>query len=71
MKEQAIRSIAKGLGIKPAAITKWRQRGVPHRWRWEIQDEAARQGVVLSREDFDKFKTGGDQGDQSLSRARA
>lgn len=47
-----IDGLAKDLGISEAARKKWRQRGVPHRWRLAILRKAAEQGVVLPDEAF-------------------
>lgn len=49
-----IAGLAKDLGVKDAALKKWRQRGVPHRWRLPLLREAARRGVTLPDEAFER-----------------
>jgi hypothetical protein len=49
-----IDSLAKDLGVTAGTRKKWRQRGVPHRWRLPIIELAANRGVELSSADFDR-----------------
>jgi hypothetical protein len=49
--EQIIRETAIKLGAKPRAVAKWRQRGVPWKWRLLIAEEAG-----ISREEVEAFK---------------
>lgn len=49
-----IETLAKELGVTAVARKKWRQRGVPHRWRLPIIELAASRGVELSSNDFDR-----------------
>lgn len=50
--EALIDRLAEELGVTPVARKKWRQRGVPHRWRLPIIERAAREGVELKGTDF-------------------
>lgn len=49
-----IDGLARELGVTVVARKKWRQRGVPHRWRLPIIELAAERGVELSSTDFDR-----------------
>lgn len=51
--ETVIIRLAKELGASVAARKKWRQRGVPHRWRLPIIEHARRQGIKLTGADFE------------------
>ena len=51
--ERLIDDIAKELGVTAAARKKWRQRGVPHRWRLPIMRAAAGRGVVVPDSAFE------------------
>jgi hypothetical protein len=46
----AIFELGARLGVGPAALSKWRQRGVPRMWLHDLAQQAERDGVVLSRE---------------------
>lgn len=41
------------LGASFSARQKWRQHGVPHKYRIDMIELAQREGVELGREDFD------------------
>lgn len=53
--DAVIDGLAKELGASEAARKKWRQRGVPYRWREEIRERAAVLGIAIARESFDEF----------------
>ena len=37
---ELIELVAPTLGVKAAALKKWRQRGVPHRWRLPLMEKS-------------------------------
>jgi len=41
------------LGAHPHNINKWRQRGVPHKYRHDLRLRAAQSGIELREIDFD------------------
>lgn len=49
---ETIDELAKGMGVRDYARLKWRTRGVPHRYRIPLLDEAERLGKTLSKNDF-------------------
>jgi hypothetical protein len=52
--------IAMAHGVRAGAIKKWRQRGVPYKWRLVIIAAAGAEGVEISPDDFED--QGGDGG---------
>lgn len=48
--------IAKALNVKAAARFKWRQRGVPPKWRIEVAQELMRRGIPVALADFDRLE---------------
>lgn len=52
--DDLLRELAKELGVTPAAMKKWRQRGVPHRWRLPLLRKAEERGVALPDEAFER-----------------
>ncbi|HTF79247.1 MAG TPA: hypothetical protein VK620_33905 [Bradyrhizobium sp.] len=44
---------AEALGVKPESRKKWRQRGVPHRWRISIIRQT---GGAIAAEQFEAFE---------------
>ncbi len=48
-----IESLAAEEGISEAALAKWRQRGVPHRFRLPFMTKAAERGLNLDPIAFD------------------
>lgn len=55
-RDTIIDECAKALGASEAARKKWRQRGVPHRWRLPIIELAAARGVELCSADFERVR---------------
>ena len=49
-----IDEVAKELGVTEAARKKWRQRGVPHKWRLPILRRAAARGVAIPDSAFER-----------------
>lgn len=47
---------AKALGAKAATRFKWRQRGVPSKWRIDIAQELMRRGIPVALPDFDRLE---------------
>lgn len=45
-----VEELAKSLGASPAAVFKWRQRGVPHEWRIRIVEASNK---MLTFADFE------------------
>jgi hypothetical protein len=43
------------LGAKKAALTKWRQRGVPAKWKIDITQTLMARGVPVALDDFDRL----------------
>lgn len=61
----AITKIATELGVSPANIAKWRQRGkVAYNWRLPVLEAAQRQGILLTSADM-VFTKSGDLVDKS------
>jgi len=52
---QLVNSVAADLGAKEEARLKWRQRGVPPKWRISIAQELMRRGIPVALGDFDKL----------------
>lgn len=50
-----IDQIAREIGIPAETRKKWRQRGVPYRWRENIGEIAGARGVAISRHAFARF----------------
>lgn len=50
---QTVDSIAAELGASEVARKKWRQRGVPYRWRYEILQIARVRGLCIPEEAFE------------------
>lgn len=53
-KDRLIDDLAAELGASEAARKKWRQRGIPHRWRIPLIEAAAERGITLVGGDFDR-----------------
>jgi hypothetical protein len=49
-----IDSLASELGASAVARRKWRQRGVPYRWRLFLIEAARERGVELTSADFER-----------------
>jgi hypothetical protein len=43
------------LGAKEEARLKWRQRGVPPKWRIDIAQELMARGIAIALADFDRL----------------
>ena len=52
--EGVIDELAEELGATAVARKKWRQRGVPYRWRLPIIERAAKRGIKLAGADFER-----------------
>lgn len=64
----AIPTIAAELGVSPANIAKWRQRGaVSHNWRLKVLEAAQRKGILLTSADLE-FPKSRDLVDKSSDR---
>lgn len=48
-----ITELAREAGVSAEAVKKWRQRGVPHKWRLPLLKRAAERGLDLPEETFD------------------
>lgn len=53
---EVIEQTAKRLGVSGGAIRQWRARGkVPHHIRFDLSEEAKREGHKLKHPDFENF----------------
>lgn len=52
---QLVDQVAADLNAKQEARLKWRQRGVPAKWRILIAQELMRRGIPVALSDFDKL----------------
>jgi len=52
-KWQIIDEIAEGLGVEAEARRKWRTRGVAHKWRIGILEEAKRRRIRINVSDME------------------
>jgi hypothetical protein len=53
-KDALIDRLAEELGVSAVARKKWRQRGVPHKWRLPLLRKAAERGISLTDDAFEK-----------------
>ena len=50
---ETIDELAKRMGVGDHARHKWRQRGVPHRYRLPLLERAQQLGKTLTKDDFE------------------
>lgn len=58
MMQDTIKAIAADMGAKPETVKKWRQRGVPYRWRLLILQEAEKRQIKMQPHDLESFPEG-------------
>lgn len=53
MTDDTLKAIALEMGAKPETVKKWRQRGVPYRWRLILLEEAAKRDITIKPAAFE------------------
>ncbi|MGB0854884.1 MAG: hypothetical protein ACPGSI_16430 [Pikeienuella sp.] len=53
---EIIEPMAREMGVSAVAVEKWRERGVPHKWRLPLLDEAEKRGIDIDRAWFEPQK---------------